>query len=142
MKIENLKYLAQTGTAEDVENLLKNFGSAQWAGPEQIWDGWKWAVPKGNCIDWIVSGISEDNATARRAQKQSLVAQYGAGTGPFKKGQDVSPDVLQEFRDTIAELTAQVSTIPELTKQVRLLTEAVEKQSPKRRTATQKPAQP
>ncbi len=124
MQMDNLTQLCKTGTAEDVKNFLSQFGSSKWTGT----DGYGYGI-SGNCIDKIIDGVLADKDDARRALKKTLVAQYEAGTGPFSKGQDVPPDVIKEFRDTIAELTEKVDAIPALVEVIEMLAQEVAKLS-------------
>ena len=112
MKLSNIEHLAQTGTEEDVVNLLKKWGSNSWCGKYSSRDGSDhWNV---TCIDAIVEGISKDQDDNRKHKKSSVVAQYGAETGPFKKTQEATTDVVTEFRETIAQLTARVAELTTL----------------------------
>ena len=109
MKMSALEDFARTGTPEDVVNLLKKYGSETWSAVDE-----NSYLDEGDCIDYIIKGISKDSE-GRRALKQSLVAQYVAGTGPFKKEQEVTPDTVKELRATITELTARVAELEKAT---------------------------
>lgn len=114
MKVHNIQNLAETGSPDDVKNLLKEYGDAVWR--DRRPDGWPIS---GNCIDNILTGIYNDKDEVRKAEKQSLVTQYVANTGVFSKDEDIPKAVAEEFREMIVELSQQVAR---LTEQVARLT--------------------
>ena len=128
MDMRYLERLAREGSVKDVENLLKEFGSKKWTVSSGI--GENENDKEVRCIDFIISGIHHDIGGAfdngdSRSEKETLLAQYETGTGPFKTEQDVPPDIVKELRDTIAELMARL--------------EKLEKATPKQTSSAPKP---
>ena len=74
MNKDNMTYIAKTGTAEDVINLLRSYGGRGWDyyGIDGRIEGY------GHCLDTICSAVSYDTDEARKAAKKTLIAAYAA----------------------------------------------------------------
>ncbi len=118
-----LKYIAETGTTKDVENLLRAYGDLGTTNP------------KYSCLDWIEAGVRNSN-TATHAEKKALVAAYVAKTGVFSEDGAMTPDAAQQVQETLIQL---LETVQELTGQVQALRGEVKEL---KKTAEEKPATP
>src|SRR4051812_36755402 len=99
MLLSDLRDLAETGTAKDIVGLLKAYGDVKAS------DG------RDDCINWIIDGINDDGDAQRRKEKRSMVADYVGKQGVFIEGNDVPANVVQEFKETVAELTKEVKEL-------------------------------
>ncbi|MBI3440652.1 MAG: hypothetical protein HY052_02420 [Proteobacteria bacterium] len=96
---ERLQHIAMTGSAKDVENLLRAYGDS---GTNDY---------RYSCLDWITAGVNSDNNDSRRADKKHSITDYMAHQGVFAEKQAIAPDVVAEFRQAIAQLTARVAEL-------------------------------
>ncbi len=123
MKLDNLKYLAQTGKVEDLVGLLKEFGD-------------KKTTNGGQCIDWIISGVANSSSLTEREQKKSLIADYFGKQGVFEEDGAMTPDAAKQMQETLIQL---LETVQELTQEVQGLRGEVKDL---KKTAEEKPATP
>jgi hypothetical protein len=107
LSYDQIRELAGSGTAKDVENMLRTSGGKMCEYYETGWGASVIPLHK-KCLDAILEGIKHDGDDARRADKRSLVVDYNSSSGVFKKPEVDVMDVTQEFRDTIKELTTQI----------------------------------
>ncbi len=102
--------LAATGSAKDVENLLRAYGT------------------ESGYLDWIEYGVSQSGAQTK-ADKKALIAAFVAKQGVFATGQEIPPNTAQEIQESQAEILQQLQenketitflaeTILELTKRI------------------------
>jgi len=107
-----IEEIARYGSLKDLAALLQQFGNT---GGTSIF------ATQTYTIETIYDGVRKCPHD-EKAKKMSLMADYAAGEGIFKKDQAITPTVLQEFHDTIAQLTNRVAELEKaVPKQVRTL---------------------
>ncbi|MBU6474763.1 MAG: hypothetical protein KGL10_09445 [Alphaproteobacteria bacterium] len=122
MNMNNLKYLAETGSVKDLVGLLKEFGDKK--------------TDKGeDCIDWIVSGVSE-SAWNEIDRKKALVADYLGKQGVFAETGAMPADATRQVQETLIQL---LETVRELTEKVGGLETEIKDL---KKTVTEKPVPP
>ncbi len=99
---DKMESLARGGTLGDVKLLLSMHGKDRFG--EDFYSG----TP---CIDVIAECVLD--STYQKEEKTALVSDYINKTGAFGEQQEITPDIVKEFRDAIADLKLQVRELQE-----------------------------